>query len=256
VLRYSIKLNSGPPTSALRDGFGTVAGSVPYRVLATGHQPATSGRAHLELAGDVLVLRERNPSNELLRLPLESIVATAHPGRGIQPGGWHGLEFDGSHDRADLPPVEGSLVVAYTSPARTARVGLANCRGLLVAKARADHFTIVGRWLGILAAVAAEDRWMAVGPRRHAEELGLSAAVPGAAGSDLAPESGAADRDGRDPGHAGAADRDGRDPGHAGAAGEAAGVRAALEALEDLRGHGLVTRDEYDAKRREILARL
>jgi hypothetical protein len=33
-------------------------------------------------------------------------------------------------------------------------------------------------------------------------------------------------------------------------------VRAALEELEDLRAAGLVTVEEYEAKRREILARL
>jgi hypothetical protein len=245
VLRYSLKALSGPVGGEVREGFGVVAGALPYVVRSGGAVQAESRAAFLHLAADDLVVEERNPRREVLRLPLAMIVATraAAKGRPVA-GAWAGVTAFGRHDAAPQPAVDGSLVVAVAGPAGVGRVGIGNRRGIFVAQARADHYTIVARWLGILAAAAAEAHWEAVGPARHAAELGLAAPgmpppVP-AAGDDLRAT----------PAPAGSGGPGGSTMGGTGS------VADALATLEDLRVRGLVTDAEYAAKRSEILARL
>jgi hypothetical protein len=232
VLRYSIKLSGSSTASEVRDGFGVVADSLPYSVQLVGAHPATSGRAHLELAADDLVIRERNPSREVGRVPLGGILAVQPPGTGGRSaGGWLGIVAFGRPVPDDLPAVAGDLVVTFGGPA-LGRLAVSNRRGFAVPRARPDHYALTARWLGYIAAAAAEDRWCAIGPAAHAAEILLhppgSWPAPGLpdTGSPAAPQV--------------------RPP----------SLADSLAALEELLARGLVSQDEYTRKRNEILARL
>ena len=228
VLRYFIKLNSASPTASLREGLVSVADALSYRVGVGGDPGAGADRGHVEIGMADFVVRERNPARERLRFPLAAIVAISPAVKGRRADTWAGLAFGELRTAAVLPPLDGDLVIAHAAPAGVERVALANNSGLFAPRARPDHYAILGRWLGIVAAGAAEQRWMDAGPGRHAHELGLMAAPT-----------------------------DGR-PGPADDA-PAAGQPTVLEAmrlLEELRSAGLVSDDEYAAKRREILDRI
>ncbi len=240
VGRYTLKAIGGPDGTEVREGFGAVAGALAYVVRAAGAVTVASNAAYLHLAADDLVVGQRNPARELLRVPLATILGARAGASGRPAGGaWAGVAAFGHRAPDPLPPVDGDLVLTFSGPVGLGRVGIANRRGIFVARARSDHYLIVARWLGILAAAAAEARWSAVGPAAHAAELGL--APPGAAQHERAAATTAA----------------------VAAAGAAAtvpngptAVAEALATLEDLRARGLVTDAEYAAKRNEILARL
>lgn len=228
LLRYSLKLLSGTTLDSLREGFAVVADSLPYAVHGIGAVPASSPRAHVELAADDLLVRERNPSREVVRAPLHAILAVraaSAGGRGA--GSWDGLAAFGRRETGALGTIDGDLVVTFGGPAGPSRLAISNRRGITVARARADHFVIVARWLAIIGAAAAETRWASIGAARHATELGL--APPGGEETTATPST--------------------TPPG-------AASVADALSTLEDLRSRSLVTEAEYAEKRREILARL
>lgn len=242
VVRYTLKALSGPAGGEVREGFGVVAGALQYLVRSTGAVQGESRAAFLRLAEDDLVVEERHPGREVLRLPLAMIVADRAAAKGHPAAGaWAGVVAFGRRDASPLPAVDGTLVVTVAGPAGIGRIGIGNRRGIFVAQARADHYTMVARFLGILAAAAAEARWEAVGPAAHAAELGLAAPnaplpVPAAAAADARRSAPAG-------------------PGVSTSAGGGS-VAEALATLEDLRVRGLVTDAEYAAKRSEILARL
>lgn len=239
VLRYTMKLNREPEAAPVRAGLAIVAGSLAYRIPAAGTSAASSEAGHLDLLEDVVIIREHNPSREIHRVRLDAILAIGHAAGGQRRAdAWAGLVLDGRPEQASPPSLDGDLVVTHAGDTGLARFALANRRGIFVARARADHFEIVARWLGMLAGAAAEERWMAVGPRRYAVQLGLVAGVVDETRSAAA-EPGAAARAGMEP------------PVPA-----TTSLRDALETLEQLRAARLVTDDEYAAKRREILARL
>ncbi len=227
VLRYTLKLNSAPATSHLHDGLGTVADALAYRVSVGGDPAAGTGRGHVEFGESNLVVRERSPAREVLRVPLGNILAVSAAVNGRRADAWAALAFEDRRERTSLPPLDGDLVVAHATPAGVGRIALANRRGLLAARARADHYAILARWIGIVAAGAAEVRWTAVGPQRHAHELGLAAAPAG-----------------------------GPDPVAEAPATNPSTVVDALRLIEELRAAGLVSDGEYGAKRREILDRI
>lgn len=228
VLHYSLKINGSSPTAILHDGLGAVAGALSYRVGVGGDRSAGSDRGHVEIGEVDLVVRERNPARERVRVPLDTIVAVSPAVKRRRADAWAGLAFGGRHEQTSVPPLDGDLVVAHMTPTGLGRIALANRKGLLAARARPDHYATLARWIGIVVAGAAERRWTAVGPRRHAYELGLAAAP-------------------RDGWPAPAAE--------APAAGTATVVNA-LRVLEELRSAGLVSNDEYAAKRQEILDRI
>ena len=228
VLRYFLKLNSASPTENLRQGLFSVADAVSYRVQVGGDPGAGTDRGHVEIGEEDLVVRERNPARERARIQLGAILAICPAAKDRRADGWAGLAFGELRTPNSLPPLDGDLVLAHAAPGGVERVALANRTGLLAPRARPDHYTIMARWLGIIAAGEAEERWMAVGPARYAYELGLTAEPP-----------------------EGPADPVVEAP--------AAGQRTVVEAmrlLEELRTAGLIADDEYAAKRREILDRI
>ncbi len=228
VLRYSLKFNATTSTSELMQGLGIVGGALDYRVRVAGSPAGGSDQGHIEVGESDLVVRERNPARERVRVPLDAILAVSSAVRGRRADAWAGLAFEGRRELASPPPLDGDLVVAYAMPAGLGRVSLANRGGLLAARARPDHYAILARWIGFAAAVAAERRWTAVGPLRHAFELGLAAAPaggwPAPVPAALAPAS--------------------------------PSVADALRLLEELQAAGLLSAGEYAAKRREILDRI
>ena len=232
VLRYSLKSAPGEGTAKVHAGLGMILEALPYAVRVVGPAPATSGRATVELAADELHVSERNPSREVVRVQLASVLAIRARTDDRPAGAWAGLEALGRQERGRLPDVDGDLVLSFAAGDGLGRLALANRRGITAVRARPDHYAIVARTLAAFAAAAAEARWVAVGAGQHAVELGLAprpdaiAAPADAAGG----------------------------PGDAGGAGGA--IADALATLEALRARGLVTESEYAEKRREILARL
>ncbi|HSW41380.1 MAG TPA: SHOCT domain-containing protein [Patescibacteria group bacterium] len=228
VLRYARK-GTSPTADNLPEGLGTVAGALAYRVRIGGDTAAGAARGHVEIDETDIVVRERNPSRERVRLALDAILAVSAAARGRRADTWAGLAFEAWRERESPPPLDGDIVVAHATPTGIGRLALANPTGLLAARARSDHYTILTHWIGIVAAGAAERRWTAVGPRRHAHELGLAPAPPGESpaspGTDAPPAIPLT-------------------------------VVDALGVLEELRAAGLVSGDEYAAKRREILDRI
>lgn len=232
VLRYTLKSAPGEGTAQLHAGLGMILEALPYAVRVVGPTAATSGRATVELAADELVVGERNPSREVARVALASVLAIRARTTDRPAGAWTGLEALGRPDQGRPPDIDGDLVLSYAAGDGLGRLALANRRGITAARARPEHYAIVARTLAVFAAAAAEARWVAVGAERHAVELGL-APPP-------------------DPGQAPAS--------RAGAIGdrndEGGAIADALATLDALRARGLVTESEYAEKRREILARL
>jgi len=228
VLRYSLRIHSSSATGDLIQGLGMVAGALSYRFRVGGDPAAGSDAGHLEIGEVDLVVRERSPARERVRVPLDAILAVSPAVRGRRADAWSGLVFEDRRERTSLPSLDGDLVVAHAVSTGLARIALANRRGLLAARARPDHYAILARWIGFAAAGAAERRWTAVGTRRHAYELGLVTAPPGGWPAPVA---------------------------EASATGPSS-VADALRLLEELRAAGLVSDGEYAAKRREILGRI
>jgi hypothetical protein len=228
VLRYFLKLNSATPTENLRQGLDSVADALPYRTRVGGDPAAGVDHGRVEIGEADLVVREQSPARERARIPLEALLSVSPEVKDRRADAWAGLAFGELRTAASLPPLDGDLVITHASPAGIARVSLANPKGLLAPRARPDHFVILARWLGIVAAVEAERRWIAVGPARYAYELGLTTEQPegGPVAADAAPPAGQPT------------------------------VVGAMRALEELRTAGLVTDDEYAAKRQEILDRI
>jgi len=229
VLRYSLKSAPGEGTAKVHAGLGMILEALPYAVRVVGPVAATSGRATVELAADELLVGERNPSREVVRVPLASVLAIRARTDDRPAGAWAGLEALGRQERGRPPDVDGDLVLSYAAGDGLGRLALANRRGITAVRARPDHYSIIARTLAVFAAAAAEARWVAVGAGRHAVELGL-APPPDATTASV---------------------------GAAGGRGDVGGTIAdALATLEALRARGLVTESEYAEKRREILARL
>ncbi len=228
VLRYFLKLNSATPTANLRQGLVSVADALPYRIRVGGDPAARTDRGRVEVGEADLVVREQSPAREYARIPLDAILSVSPEVKDRRADAWSGLAFRGLTASTSLPPLDGDLVFAHAAPAGTGRVSLANPRGLLAPRARPDHYAIMARWIGIVAAGEAEKRWLAVGPARYAHELGLTANQPD--------------------------DR----PVAAGETTPAAQptVLVAMRQLEELRTAGFVSDDEYAAKRQEILDRI
>lgn len=238
VLRYTLKHLATTGPERLRDGLGIILDALPYAITVVGPAPASSSRGHVELAPDDLVAQERSPAREVARIPLRTILAIRARGDAGGAGSWAGLTAFGRHDDRTLPDVDGDLVVTFAGDGGPGRLVLANRRGFAAVKARSDHYVIAGRGLAILAAAAAEARWIDVGAARYAAELGLTTEAASAASAAEAPGSGAGG------------------PGSGAGWPGSVAIADALATLEDLRARGLVTETEYAEKRREILSRL
>jgi hypothetical protein len=282
VLRYSLRSASQTSLAKIDAAFRLVAGSLAYRasVAADGPTPALPGgtasvdSATVVLAEGSLEVRGGPSGRAIAAIPLDSVLAATPITKGV-PGAevWAGARLGTRRLLERRPLSGGDLLVTFASGGAAGQLALANRRGLLAPSARPDHYVTLARWIAILGAAAAEARWTAVGPAAYARELGLGEAGAGSSGSPEVAAGGlhAAPAEARPataaaspataaastaPTAAASPDREGAGAPAADRGAGTTGVRAALEQLEELRAAGLVTPGEYDAKRREILARL
>jgi len=214
------------PDYAIAEATGMLAGLLPLRAYGCPPTPAAPVDVVLATTTDDLEARGHRDRAVRLRIPLAGILGLAappSPSRGLP--GWSGVRFGGVTTVRTPAVPTGSLIVTYAADRSFSQLSVQNRPGITSAKARADFYATFGHWLGLTAAAAAEHRWTAIGLRRYLAEIGLGPAVPeeeaAGAGAEAQPS-----------------------------------VRAALEALEELRAAGLVAEDEYRRKRAEILARL
>lgn len=222
---------AGLTASDVRGLVQDIGAAVAIRSFGCGPEPASPADARIGIAaGRVALCATRGGTTLLSIAPANILATTAIDPRARALPGWTGVVFKGVRalPRPAIPI--GSLLITFAASDGTFRqLSIANRTGFLASRARSDHFSTIGYWLGILAAIEAEARWLEVGVTTYAAELGLLAAPPPAAW----------------PGGAGGPDVPGE-----------SSVRAALEDLDAIRAAGLVTTEEYEAKRREILARL
>jgi hypothetical protein len=200
----------------LRDGLQAVLSVVTYQVEGDGPPVA---EARVTLDGDDLVVADVSRGRD------RSVVRARIPL-------WSILAASAATGRITIHRAGGPPIA------------IRDRRGLFASRPRPDHYRALERWLALLDAEAAERRWRAIGVEAHAAELGIpmddAADVHDAAERTLAGTP------------AGNAAGDSASP--AGAPG--ASVADSLRALDALRADQLVSDTEYDAKRREILARL
>lgn len=229
TLRYTIKVNSmrsSEPNATLLTAVAHLAEALTYRISGDG--VSTAEDASLVLRDGTVIAKSRPSGSLVAEIPLAAIVGSASR---------HGevtLHYVGGPAAArvgDAPGLPGSA-----SSAGPLRLTISNRRGLLASKARDEHFENLARWLGVLAAAAAERRWTDVGLPTYLAELGPAAGGP--AGPAVVPGGGTIS-----------------DLGSAPAAAPSS-IQARLVELESLRAAGLIADDEYADKRREILASL
>ncbi len=240
VLRYSLKAMGGPVEDHLADGLAVVAGSLTYRAAVVADGPTSSLPAGATVADTAAVgvdagaitVVARPAGRTIARIPLAAVVAVTPIVRRLpDAGAWVGPSL-GDRRLLEARPLAGDLLITFATPEAAGQVALENRRGLLATRARSDHYVLLARWIGMLAAAAAEARWTSAGAAAHAVELGLgSRETLRSAAGDAAPSAG-------------------------GGPSTVPSVRVALEELEGLRSAGLITDAEYAAKRAQILARL
>lgn len=222
--RYTMRVNavgSSAADATLVDAVTHLADALRYQI--TGDAISKADDASVSLRDGQLVI-QRRPSGELLgEIPVRAIVASVAR---------HGEVTLFYAARAGDRPVGPIDTPATVGPVR---ITIANRGGLMAARARDEHYQSLARWLGVLAAAAAERRWTEVGLPEYLAELGL--AVDGATSPAI------------DGGRAAA-------PAASPPGVPTPSVQASLVELEALRTAGLVGADEYAEKRREILARL
>ena len=234
TVRYTMKVNtigSSALDASLVGAVAHLAAALNYRMVGDAVPPTDNASLALR---DGRLIAQRRPSGALLAaIPLAAIVGSA-----------------ARHGEITIHYAEGPAAEAAGGPRGSSsstgplHLTVANRRGLLTSKARDEHFEAFGRWLGVLVAATAEQRWTELGLPAYLAELGPAASNP--AGSptgagDLSPVSGDAPL---------------AVPGAPAMAVAPSSVQATLVQLEGLRAAGLVAEDEYNDKRREILARL
>ncbi len=217
TLRYTIKVNAigrAEPDATLLSAVAHLAEALTYRI--SGDAVPTSEDASLVLRDGSVLAQDRPKGSLVAEIPLSVIVGSASR---------HGEVT--LHYVAASTPARPKGVTGLSGSTSPQRLTVSNRRGLMASKARDEHFENLARWLGVLAAAAAERRWMEVGLPAYLAELGPAAGAPVAALTW---------------------------PSLAGPA--PSSIQARLVELEGLRTAGLVADDEYAQKRREILARL
>ncbi|HEY4945263.1 MAG TPA: hypothetical protein VIH94_03845 [Candidatus Limnocylindrales bacterium] len=225
TLRYTIKVNSMGRSEAeatLLTAVAHLAEALTYRI--SGDAVLTAEDASLVLRDGTVIAQSRPSRSLVAEIPLAAIVGSASR---------HGevtLHYAAGPAAAHVGSAPGS-----PGSAGPLRLTVSNRRALLASKARDEHYANLARWLGVLAAAAAEQRWTEVGLPAYLAELGPAAWGPAGPPSALADAI--------------------VDPGSLPAA-AAPSVQARLVELESLRAAGLIAGDEYADKRREILASL
>jgi hypothetical protein len=256
VLRYSLRSGSVAAMPDLAEGFGVVAGSLTYRAAAAAEGPmpalplgqGDADNVSLGLIEGAIAIRAVPSARTFAEIPLESVLAATPIAKRVPPAAaWAGASLGSRHVAERRLLADADLLVTFAGAGTWGQLAVANRRGMFAPHARSDHFTILSRWIGILAAAAAEARWQAAGPAAYAAELCL-----GDRPDERADGGGHAGGLGADAGQGARAPG----PGGEGVGSGPIGVRGALEQLEELRRAGLISDAEYVAKRSEILSRL
>lgn len=144
-------------------------------------------------------------------------------------GNWFGLAFGNAITLAQPKFQVGGWLLTYGGRGDVHQLALGARSGFFDRKPDREWFNQVGGLLFSVADFSVLQREAEIGPLEYATELGLRA--------------------GPDDKHAEDASRSTSQPSHG-------GVAAALKELEELRDGGLVTADEYEGKRADILSRL
>ena len=237
--RYALRSTGLESVGDLRDAFQLVARSLTYRATVAADGPLAalpSGSTALDSATVMLVeatleVRAGPSGRAIAVIPLEQVLAATPIVKGAPAAeAWAGARLGDRMLLPTRPLPAGDALVTFSGADGAGQLALANRRGLMASSARPDHYATLMRWIAILGAAAAETRWLAVGVPAYAAELGLADLDAPVAPADSALAAPAVAPPSR--------------------------IRAALEELEDLRAADLVTAEEYEAKRREILARL
>ncbi len=213
-----------------------VTDGVTYRARGAPESPMAAIDAEVRVVDDALVLSAARGGRTLASIPAATILAASPVGRGRRSVAWDGTWAEGMRMRVapDLPP--GDLLVTYAADRCASRVSIGNPSGLFANRPGAAHYEEIARWIALLAVAHAEARWTSTGVPGYAAELGLVEGGP----------VGASTRE---------VDRGGDAP-DATAPGVTTSVREAMLQLEELRGAGLITEQEYEVKRSEVLRRL
>ncbi len=213
-----------------------VTGGVTYRARGLPEARKAATDAQVRVIDDTLVLSAARGGRTLASIPAATILAASPGGRGRRFVTWDGTWADGASMPVtpDLP--DGDLLLTHATDRGAVRLGIGNPSGLFASRPGHSHYEELARWIGLLAVAHAEARWTSMGVPAYAAELGLAkGAEVRAAPVDVDREGGAAEPI---------------------APGPATTVHEAMVQLGELRAAGLITEEEYEAKRGEILRRL
>ncbi len=236
--------DGGASSTALDEAVDGLASSITYRGVGL-PGAAEAMDVAMRAAGSGISLRDERGHVLLTVDPALLLAGTPAPRGTRRLARWSGLSFEGSVELRSPSIDGGGLLLTFRSPTGHQQVAVGNRRGLFANKARAEHYDSLARLLGALAAVAAEARWREIGADAYAVALGLRA-VPESGRSPVAGSIG------REATGDGSSARGLIRPG-SGAPASARSARERLAELDDLRAANLVTEDEYERKRAEIL---
>ena len=210
-----------------------------YRARGVPAEPATPIDARLRVLGDALVLSATQGGRTLASVPAATILG-ACPGGGRRRANasWDGTWIEGARipTTPGVPP--GELLMIHATDRGASSLSIANPSGLFANRPSPAHYEELARWIGLLAIVHSETRWQRIGVATYAAELGLTASGP-------------------DRGLSGRTDAALQGSPTTSAAREATSTaHDAMLELEQLRAADLITQQEYEDKRREVLRRL
>ncbi len=241
------RTQAGPDVDGVVDAaemIDYIASGLSYRARGVPGQTAKPVDARIRVVADAVVIGAARGGDTLASVPAATILAVCPLGRdarGSRP--WDGAWNGGAGPAVTPDVLRGDLLVIHAAEGIVSSFSLGSPSGLFATRPGSTHYEELARWVGLFAITRAEARWGEIGAAAHAAELGL--AIPAPVG-DGAPGRGVPRRPNGGP----PADRPA--PGEA----RPSSARQAMLELEDLLAGGMISQQEYQAKREEILRRL